>query len=486
MAVELPRDVYPLLTEMRRSFEKIMTILQEDERRIRKGYELFQQERDAMGRDIVAWHRNRGCPPWEKSAAGEQMPRAGPQCSVASPPPRPCTEEEGEEGPSDLFTDNGCSGGRTEVSLPTPRAGLSKVGKAEEEHEGPRASASAGLARVPTNPPSHSTTASHSYDLVGDDDGRVCRGPAEEDGAAALERRYNGGSAFDAGIAATPPPPPHSRDALVSPTKAAPSAPYRPDADDDSAFQDELRLYSVSVKPRSPREEKEKRRPTARVAVDPTSWGPLHRPRSHGHEDGGCTQGALLGCDHTAVALSHSPYSRGQEAEQRLIEQFRHKVQDGDDGSLGALTHACNASYAAKHAQRRTRDAATATVNAGLYRRALAVGNTDASHGFWINVWPCFGTFSATVKPTRVYVYAHYRHMEDVIERAADMAHCKPAPQCFFQPDGQAVRLLQQLVPEQHYLLFPSGGFYRQDAVPSALLREIVKAARHTLTERSS
>jgi hypothetical protein len=99
---------------------------------------------------------------------------------------------------------------------------------------------------------------------------------------------------------------------------------------------------------------------------------------------------------------------------------------------------------------------------------------------FWINVWPCFGNaVCRTLRPTRVLVRGCYRFFEDVVERAAAQTRCQPACPALYTPDGCPVRELDMLVAEQHYLLFPCGGFYRRHAVPTALLWLLYADARH-------
>ncbi|KAH9578841.1 hypothetical protein LSM04_005970 [Trypanosoma melophagium] len=114
------------------------------------------------------------------------------------------------------------------------------------------------------------------------------------------------------------------------------------------------------------------------------------------------------------------------------------------------------------------------------------IPNSSKKEGtFWINVWPCFGTFASSVsKPTRVVVSGSYRYMEQLTEKAGIATGCQPAPSVLYEPDGRPIRSLAQLVPEQHYLLFPSGGFYRREALPHALLEELVRAARMALRNR--
>ncbi|RNF23815.1 uncharacterized protein Tco025E_02717 [Trypanosoma conorhini] len=105
---------------------------------------------------------------------------------------------------------------------------------------------------------------------------------------------------------------------------------------------------------------------------------------------------------------------------------------------------------------------------------------------FWINVWPCFGSLTSFLcKPTRILVHGGYRYMEQLTEKAGTLMNCRPAPSVLYEPHGRPLRSLAQLLPEQHYLFFPSGGFYRKEAVPVALLVELVKTAKLTLQQRS-
>lgn len=104
--------------------------------------------------------------------------------------------------------------------------------------------------------------------------------------------------------------------------------------------------------------------------------------------------------------------------------------------------------------------------------------------GVWINVWPCFGTHTASFsKPTRVFVRARYRYMEDVTEIVAKSLNCQPAPTALYEPQGKEIRSLAELRHNGHYLFFPSGGFYRREAVPAALLNTLVEEARKAMRE---
>ncbi|KAG5470551.1 hypothetical protein LSCM1_01795 [Leishmania martiniquensis] len=102
---------------------------------------------------------------------------------------------------------------------------------------------------------------------------------------------------------------------------------------------------------------------------------------------------------------------------------------------------------------------------------------------FWVNVWPCLGgtVASRARRPTRVLVQGRCRYFEDVLEKAAKLTGCQPAPHCFYTPDGCLVRDLEDLIAEHHYLLFPSGGFYRKETVPTALLWLLYKSARQLM-----
>ncbi|KAG5470130.1 hypothetical protein LSCM4_02824 [Leishmania orientalis] len=100
---------------------------------------------------------------------------------------------------------------------------------------------------------------------------------------------------------------------------------------------------------------------------------------------------------------------------------------------------------------------------------------------FWINVWPCLGgtVASRARRPTRVLVQGRCRYFEDVLEKAAKLTNCQPAPHCFYTPDGCLIRYLEDLIAEHHYLLFSSGGLYRRESVPTALLWLLYTDARH-------
>ncbi|ESL06308.1 hypothetical protein TRSC58_06020 [Trypanosoma rangeli SC58] len=127
---------------------------------------------------------------------------------------------------------------------------------------------------------------------------------------------------------------------------------------------------------------------------------------------------------------------------------------------------------------------ATTPTNFGDTSMCVPKGPLVHEKSFWINVWPCFGTFTSFIsKPTRVLVHSSYRYMEQLTEKAGMLMNCRPAPSVLFEPDGRSVRLLAQLLPEQHYLFFPSGGLYRKEAVPAALLEELVRTAKLTLQQ---
>ncbi|KAG5496211.1 hypothetical protein JKF63_02512 [Porcisia hertigi] len=100
---------------------------------------------------------------------------------------------------------------------------------------------------------------------------------------------------------------------------------------------------------------------------------------------------------------------------------------------------------------------------------------------FWINVWPCFGdtAVARAQHPIRVLVQGRYHYFEDVLEKAAKLTDCKPASHCFYTPDGCPIRDVKDLVSENHYLLFPSGGLYRKHSIPTALLWLLYTDARH-------
>lgn len=107
--------------------------------------------------------------------------------------------------------------------------------------------------------------------------------------------------------------------------------------------------------------------------------------------------------------------------------------------------------------------------------------DAQVPHTFWINVWPCCGgtMASRTRHATRVLVQDKCRYFGEVLQKAAELTSCRPPSHSLYTPDGRCVRDLDGLVAEQHYLLFPAGGFYRRQSVPTALLWLLYTDARH-------
>ncbi|CBH18532.1 hypothetical protein, conserved [Trypanosoma brucei gambiense DAL972] len=109
---------------------------------------------------------------------------------------------------------------------------------------------------------------------------------------------------------------------------------------------------------------------------------------------------------------------------------------------------------------------------------------TSPDQTFWINVWPCFGSFSVrSCVPSRIAVYGNFFYVEDVIERAAAATKCRPAPRVLYEPHGRPVCSVKQLLPEHHYLIYPGGALYRRENIPEALLRELIWSAKAKLME---
>lgn len=108
------------------------------------------------------------------------------------------------------------------------------------------------------------------------------------------------------------------------------------------------------------------------------------------------------------------------------------------------------------------------------------VRGSSKYEGFWIVVWPCFGTTASSFSQAgkRVFVRARYRLIVDVTEEVAKELHCQPPATVLYEPDGKEIQSIKHLRPEGHYLLFPSGGFYRRSAVPEALLRALLLSAK--------
>ncbi|KAG5495454.1 hypothetical protein GH5_03115 [Leishmania sp. Ghana 2012 LV757] len=131
--------------------------------------------------------------------------------------------------------------------------------------------------------------------------------------------------------------------------------------------------------------------------------------------------------------------------------------------------------------KRRQPSLCTPSVQLSAQRSRQRSSGSKLPCSFWINVWPCLGgtVASRARRPTRVLVQGRCRYFEDVLEKAAKLTNCQPAPHCFYTPDGCLIRDLEDLIAEHHYLLFSSGGLYRRESVPTALLWLLYTDARH-------
>ncbi|KPI90812.1 hypothetical protein ABL78_0045 [Leptomonas seymouri] len=157
------------------------------------------------------------------------------------------------------------------------------------------------------------------------------------------------------------------------------------------------------------------------------------------------------------------------------------------DAKASEITSSCSFPKANDHHSKpQNRQLPAVRIGAPSPRRAAcAFDCTCATPSFWIHVWPCFGsTVCCTLRPTRVLVRGCYRFFEDVVERAAAQTKCQPACPSLYTPEGRPVWGLEELRAEQHYLLFPSGGYYRKQAVPTALLWLLYSDAKH-IVQRS-
>jgi len=89
---------------------------------------------------------------------------------------------------------------------------------------------------------------------------------------------------------------------------------------------------------------------------------------------------------------------------------------------------------------------------------------------FWITVWPGLERHG---HPTRVLLQS-YRTMQQVIEKACKETKTQPQPNVLYTPDGRTVANLADVRPGLDYLVIPSGTMYREDSVPTALLKKLV------------
>jgi hypothetical protein len=104
-----------------------------------------------------------------------------------------------------------------------------------------------------------------------------------------------------------------------------------------------------------------------------------------------------------------------------------------------------------------------------------------STRSFWITVWPAY--FRSGL-PQRICVSPRSTYFQTVLERAAAAARCTPAPTVLYTPAGLTVYDLDGLVANGHYLIAPSAVKYHVDMVPTALLRELVKAAEAAVEGR--
>jgi hypothetical protein len=104
-----------------------------------------------------------------------------------------------------------------------------------------------------------------------------------------------------------------------------------------------------------------------------------------------------------------------------------------------------------------------------------------STRSFWITVWPAY---FRSGQPQRICVSPRSTYFQTVLERAAAAARCTPAPTVLYTPAGLTVYDLDGLVANGHYLIAPSAVKYHVDMVPTALLRELVKAAEAAVERR--
>jgi hypothetical protein len=107
-----------------------------------------------------------------------------------------------------------------------------------------------------------------------------------------------------------------------------------------------------------------------------------------------------------------------------------------------------------------------------MYNAHGNVINTGPGTANCIFVW---SGVSRAASPHRL-VLGHFRTMRQLLERAGIETQTQPVGEQMYTPDGTSVTRLEEVVPGQDYLVLPSGCRYREDSVPSQLLRKLVDA----------
>lgn len=150
---------------------------------------------------------------------------------------------------------------------------------------------------------------------------------------------------------------------------------------------------------------------------------------------------------------------------------------DKEGGRTYSSSHRNNCSTSTERIPQSERYEISSTLHASP---TPVVRGSSKYEGFWIVVWPCFGTTTSSFSHAgkRVFVRARYRLIVDVTEEVAKELRCQPPASVLYEPDGKEIQSIKLLRPEGHYLLFPSGGFYRRTAVPEALLHTLLRSAK--------
>jgi hypothetical protein len=118
---------------------------------------------------------------------------------------------------------------------------------------------------------------------------------------------------------------------------------------------------------------------------------------------------------------------------------------------------------------------AHALVESHKFDEALGLNRSAGDpHGFnnCISVW---SGISRAASPRRL-VLGHFRTMKQLLERAAVETGTQPVSEHLLTPDGFAVTRLDELEAGKDYLVLPSGCRYKEDTVPTQLLRKLVES----------
>lgn len=107
---------------------------------------------------------------------------------------------------------------------------------------------------------------------------------------------------------------------------------------------------------------------------------------------------------------------------------------------------------------------------------SVAASHRQTSASAVVAVWSGLSKGPTVGQESKRLVVAHFRTMKQLLERAAVDLGLQPASDRIYSPSGEPIYDLRDLVDGGDYVVLPSGCRYREDTVPTQLLRKLVAA----------